>query len=212
MLKISDILDIIISSNRFFQVGLSHRLFNLTKLADFMKPLIEARLKKEVSGPAIVMALSRVQKRFDPLPVEGEAFKIRSLNVHGKLFSATFDKSKKSHDQLNRFYKHLMERSAFSTFTESSSEITIIAEEYFLEKLNTSVALAPTALNLNVVGIGVQFDPSYVKIPGFLYLILQKLAVQHINIVEVASTNSEFMVYVSEKDTKLAFETLMTCF
>jgi len=61
MRKISDHLKEIINSQPYLLFGFNHGLFNLTKLAKFLKHYIEAQTKKEERDTAILMNLSRLK-------------------------------------------------------------------------------------------------------------------------------------------------------
>jgi hypothetical protein len=62
MRKISDALEAIVEGNPALAFGLHHRLLNLTKLARFLRPSVEAQTRKGVSDSAVLMSLSRLQR------------------------------------------------------------------------------------------------------------------------------------------------------
>lgn len=212
MLKISDALDTIVNVNNFLKAGLSHRLFNLSQLARYLKPLVEARLKKEVKESAILMGLSRMQRDFEKTHSFNQEFVIEKISVQANLFTATFAKTGKIHKQVNDFYKWIQKYKGFISISESTKEITIIVEVGFLERMPEFIKQDPVFIKKNITGVGVQFDPEYTKSPGFLYMVLQKTTLQGVNLVEVFSTYTEFMIFVDHEDTKLAFDTLYSCF
>ena len=74
MIKISDAVREILDGSTFLQFGLHHKLINLSQLARFLHPLVEARTKKEVQRSAIHMALSRIGKEFEELTPEAPSF------------------------------------------------------------------------------------------------------------------------------------------
>jgi len=212
MLKISDALGTIVNVNNFLKAGLSHRLFNLSQLARYLKPLVEARLKKEVKESAILMGLSRMQRDFEKTHNFNEEFVIEKISVQANLFTATFSKTGKIHKQVNDFYKWIQKYKGFISISESTKEITIIVELGFLERMPEFIKEDPIFIKKNITGVGVQFDPEYTKSPGFLYMVLQKTSLQGVNIIEVFSTYTEFMIFVDHEDTKLTFDTLFSCF
>ncbi|MFT7183689.1 MAG: hypothetical protein ACI9QC_000008 [Oceanicoccus sp.] len=212
MLKISDALSTIINVNSFLKAGLSHRLFNLSQLARYLKPLVEARLQKEVKESAILMNLSRIQRDFTKTYKLTDEFLVQKISVQANLFTATFAKTPAIHKQVNDFYKWIQKYKGFISISESSKEITIIVELGFLERMPEFIKDEPIFIKKNITGIGVQFDAEYTKSPGFLYLVLQKTSLQGVNLVEVFSTYTEFMIFVDHEDTKLAFDTLYSCF
>jgi len=212
MLKISDALAKIVDVNDFLKAGLAHRLFNLSQLSRYLKPLIEARLQKEVKESAILMNLSRMQRDYSKSYKFTDQFLVEKISVQANLFTATFAKSPVLHKQVNQFYKWIQKFKGFISISESSKEITIIVEVGFLERMPEFIKADPIFIKKNLTGIGVQFDAEYTKTPGFLYLVLQKTTLQGVNLIEVFSTYTEFMIFVDHEDTKLAFDTLYSCF
>lgn len=212
MLKISDALGSIINVNDFLKAGLSHRLFNLSQLARYLQPLVEARLKKEVKESAILMNLSRMQTDLNKKHKFTDSFIVEKISVQANLFTATFAKTPDIHKQVNNFYKWIQKYKGFISISESSKEITIIVEVAFLERMPEFIKDDPIFIKKNITGIGVQFDAEYTKRPGFLYLVLQKTTLQGVNLIEVFSTYTEFMIFVDDEETKLAFDTLYSCF
>ena len=66
--------------------------------------------------------------------------------------------------------------------------------------------------NNNISSICVKFNKNYSNTPGLLYALMQKLTLQNINLIEIASTYSEFIFFIDNKDVYLSFETLHACF
>jgi hypothetical protein len=212
MLKISDVLGNIINVNDFLKAGLSNRLFNLSQLSRYLKPLVEARLKKEVKESAILMNLSRMQAQMKKTMPFRDDFVIEKLSFQANLYTATFSKAGKIHSEVNHFYKWVRKHKGFISISESTKEITIIVELAFLERMPEYIKQDPIFIAKNLTGISIQFDHEYAYYPGFLYHVLQKITLQNINIIEVFSTYTEFMLFIKSEDTKLAFDTLYACF
>jgi hypothetical protein len=67
-------------------------------------------------------------------------------------------------------------------------------------------------VNQNIASVGVKFHEKFIEVPGLLYMILQVVTMQHINIVELASTATEFIIYIDQKDIYLAFDAILSKF
>ena len=78
----------------------------------------------------------------------------------------------------------------------------------FEELVRSSVPLPPTSFVPGLASLGVTFDERYLDEPGFLYFVLQQLYFQNINIVELASTSTELILYLAQADVRLAFDTI----
>lgn len=211
MIKISDALRDIIESNDFLKLGLSKGLFNLTSLAGFLKPKLEVMTKKSLTTSAILMGLSRTQRTFKKIAkvVQSENFKFDNISIRQNLVTATYFKSDDIHKKINTIYATNENENKFFTITESSNEITIITDEKTFKSVKKSIKTAPKNTSENISAIGIKFSEKYNSSPGLLNHIIQTLAFQNINIVEITSTFTEFLIYVKSKDAKFALDLLL---
>ena len=211
MLKISDAIREIIDGNPLFQMGLGHRLLNLSQVAKHIHPLVEARTKKSVRVSAILMNLSRLQRQHEKSTPPGD-FKIDNIIIHSDLVVLTFPKTKEVHSNLSSLYGEVLRKNGFITITEGVNEITSIIERKHMDLLKEELSKQAIRRHDNVSSLGVKFDEHYLDTPGFLYLVFQQLFLQNINIVEVLSTATELIVYLDKNDVRLAFDTLYNRF
>lgn len=213
MLRISDTLGKMILVNRFLRTGFQHRLFNLSQLARFLKPMVEAQLKKDVQEGALLMTLSRIQRDFDR--AEKKRFKhfaLQKLILQPNLFTVTYAKSLPLLRSLQRFERMVLIKNGYMNVSEGSREITMLVEQGFLEDLSRFIPDHPTHIQTKITGIGVVFDSNYSGEPGFLHMILERIAFQGINVVEVFSTYTEFAIFFNQDDARIALDTLLACF
>ncbi len=212
MKKISDTLREIIQKNSLLQFGFSHHLFNLSELARFLQPHIEARSQKEVRVSAITMNLSRLQKKVKKITPDIQKFEIENLMVYSDLSIMTFQKTSKIHTEIQKLYTIVQEKKGFMTLTEGGHEITIILENEFCKIAQNMISESPKQKNHSIASIGIKFSEKYSSVPGFVYSVLQQTTLQGINIVELSSTYTELILYIDTKDVKLAFDTIFECF
>ncbi|QXD16247.1 hypothetical protein GQ464_004645 [Rhodocaloribacter litoris] len=214
MRTISEAVETVIEGNAFLRFGLYHRLLNLSQVARFLQPLVEARCRKPVRPSAILMSLSRLQKRLHARPPAAAppTFYIDRINVHAGLCSITFAKEAETHQAMNRLFNRIQAEEGYITYTEGNTEITAIIEERHLPLARATVPAAPRQVARRIAGLGIQFAAAYTEAPGLLYGILQQLALLNINVVEVASTMTEFNVYLDEADLMTAFDALLNRF
>lgn len=210
MIKISDSLKTIINQSQFLKFGLSKRLFNLTQLSNFLKPQLESRTKKPIQTSAITMNLSRLQKTFTKIAPKIKSLPIENIIIHSNLATLTYFKSKETRQGLSLLHPKLQKKNLFITTTEGATEITIILDQEALKTAKETIKENPKNEESNLTAIGIKFNETSINTPGLLNLITQLLSFQHINIVEITSTYTEFLVYINEKDTKLAFDTLIS--
>jgi len=212
MLSITDALEEIVNSNPALQFGLQRKLLNLAQTAKFIQPYVNVRTKKEVTVSAIHMALSRAFKSKDKKrPIESD-FEIRNVSVQSKLFVLTYRKSSETLSQLFKQAERITSNGGYWTMTHGLMEVTVIVSAKELPTIEKIITAKPKLSTSDVAAVAVLFSERYLKTPGLLHLILQQFAIQGINIVEVASSATELIVYIKEHDISVAFDTLMKRF
>ena len=212
MKKVSDAVRDVISSNPLLQFGLNYRLMNLTQLARYIEPLIEARTKKDIGVSAITMALSRQQNDLALAAPKREDFLIKDIAVHTQLVTYTFEKTAETHRGLQKVTNAIQERGDYITIAEGIRELTVIIDENYTPLLKKHLQETPLFMHEKVSAISIVFDPKYSAIPGMLYILMQQLLLQNINLIEISSTYTSFVLYVDEVDTQLAFDSLYNLF
>jgi uncharacterized protein (DUF2344 family) len=211
-MKTSEALEQVVAGNPFLQFGLAHRLYNLSEMAKLIKPIVEVRLDKPIQKTALVTGLSRLQKKLQTdLPVESN-FEIENLSVQTNLATATYEKRIKTHVQINLAYNAIQKQGEYFVYNESTSEITIFFHKKFTPIVENIVQATPKYLNKEVTAVKVKFDEKFFHEPGLVYLIMQKLMLQNINIIEFSSTFTELIYYIHKDDLQLVFDTLRSCF
>ena len=209
MIKASDALQEIVEANPLLHFGLREKLLNLSQLARFVHPLLEARTKKELQVQSIVMALSRLQQNYQKTPSQKRLqFKLKNIALHSELMIVTFQKTKETTRGLQTLYAKILSASGFITITEGVSEVTVIVEEVHEETVEKIIQAKPFHKRKKLASLGLRFDESYLQLPGLFHFIFQQLYLQNINIAEIASTTTELIIYLDEKDVQLAFDTL----
>lgn len=207
MKKISEALGDILNESSFFSFGLHHRLFNLSQLARFLKPLVEARTHKDVSDPAVLMSLSRIQGKTFPETALKQII-IDNISVQSGLCSLTVFKTKLAEKELNELFSRIRKKNGFMTLTEGINEITAILEDSDFDLADRVLTEEMHYVYRAIALVGVKFGDDMLGCPGLIYRLLQQLALQNINVIEVASTATEFNIYVREADVRLTFDSI----
>ncbi|HMO01437.1 MAG TPA: hypothetical protein PKD37_04760 [Oligoflexia bacterium] len=213
MLSLQDALQSLTEHNLFLQTGIANRLFNLSALARFLKPVIETKLKKNITATSLVMALSRHQKkRHKGSKLTQIKYRFSNIQAASNLCIISYSISPRRRQEVASFVRELQAKGEFISITQGLSQITIFLNKSAAAKIHHHVKGKPLSINRNIALVGGLFDPKLCQTPGFLNAVFQQLYLQNINIVEVASTYNELLIYVDEKDMKLAFETLYSRF
>ena len=209
MLKITPALKDLINRNWMLKFGLHHNIFNLTQLANFIKPQMIARTKKAVSQQALLMALSRYQHAQTGKSSPQRPFRVKNLSVQSGLVTLTYVADLTVTNQIHKLHASIQKKHGYFTLSEGTNEVTLILKKEFLPLAKKIITQkAKNEIN-DLAAMGIKFDPNYSRQSGFLYYIIQFIALQGINIYEISSTFTEVVFYVSEKDIRLAFDTLM---
>lgn len=215
MIKLSDALTSLVEQNSLLQIGIRHRLLNLTQAAKYLQPLVEARVKKQVQPSAILMALSRLQRTIEARPSQQEAalrFGISNIFINTELCAVTYPNTLGVRRAFQSAYAKIQRDERFITATQGVHELTIILEQRELKALKASISERPIRVVEELASLGLSFDKKYGETPGFLYSIFQQLYLQNLNIVEIASTSGELIIYLREQDVRLAFDTIYNRF
>ncbi len=213
MIKITDALETILSNSHELSFGFHHNLFNLTQLARFLKPSVAAKTKKEISESALLMALSRLQRKRGPLTrKKAEQYQVERVTLHTGLYLATYAKSHENHAAVATLYKRLQRDGEYMAISEGTSEITIIIEQHRVLETRQLIPQKPIVERRGAVSLGIRFHKKYLNVPGFIHRILQSLSLQNINVLEISSTATELAVYIDEGDKHLALDTILSSF
>jgi len=212
MRKVADAVREIVDHDRSLKVGLAQRLMNLTQVARHIHSTVEARTQKSVEIGAITMALSRLR---DEIPSLDDTLGIGladRITVQRGLAILTFENTPDVHAGLLTLQQQIRADGRHLTLTEGVRELTLILEETRLDSVSETVQRRPLRTVRGVASLSVYLTDENVTTPGVLYRLLQPLALQGISLAEVASTTSEFHLYIAEGDVMLALDSLYAAF
>lgn len=212
MKRISDALYELIVAEPFLEKGVREGLFNGAALARFLQPILQARLKKEITLPSIQMALSRTKEEFEKKhTTRQQQFSISDLGVRGNLEVVSFSQSQEVRRALEKLYRRLQSKDVFVTLTEGRREVTLI-----FDRVGTAIDFdslgKPLVHHQNVGCVSIYFPKQGFDTPGFLHAVFEQLYFQGINIIEITSTSWELLIYVDEQDLRLSFDTIFQRF
>lgn len=206
MRRISKAVETLVGGHPALAFGMHHRFLNLTKLARFLRASVEAQTSKEVSEAAVLMSLSRLQRKWSRArPQKTDALVLDKVSIVSGLCSVTLAKTQTTHRELSRVFTAVQERNGFITITEGLREITVIVEEENYVLLRKALSSRPKIVHRDVASVGMTFSERYLSVKGVLHQLLEQIALQNINVLEVASTATEFYIYVAERDVEIAF-------
>jgi len=209
MIKASDAILAIIKGNAFLEFGVHHQLFNNAQLARYLQPFVAARTHTDTTESAIAMALSRLASSLVENTPEPADFQFKNVNVTAGLCTASFTRTMSVHRSVNRLQAEMYKKEAFCSVSEGMKEVTVIVENRFEERLLTLVGEQPVYQHTNLASVEIYFGNDYTETPGMLYMLLQRAALQNLNLIEITSTCSGLTMFIAEEDTRKLFDTLM---
>jgi len=209
MIKISDSILSIIRGNAFLEFGVHHQLFNQSQLAKYLQPFIAAHTQKEPKTSAIAMALSRLIPTLIKNTPEPADFRFENISVTTGLCTASFTRTVTAHRAINRLQTDMHKWGAFCSVSEGMREVTVIVENRYEERLRSLAGEQPVYQHANLASVEIYFGSAYTETPGMLYMLLQRAALQNINLIEITSTCSGITMFIAEQDTRVLFDTLL---
>ncbi len=212
MIKVSDAVREIVDNDPSLKTGLAQKLMNLSQVARHIHATVEARTHKNVHLSAITMALSRLRAELPQIELKPDLGLADRITVQRGLVVLTFPNSARVHSGLLRLQERIREARRYITITEGIREITLIIEQAMFERFREAVGVRPERITCDIASLSISLSEDSLAAPGVLYRILQALALQGVNLAEVASTTTEFHVYLAEADVMLALESLHGAF
>jgi len=212
MISISDSIRKLVLQTPFLEEGLIEGIINLSALARKLKPRIEARLVKNASEGAMVMALKRLAGELQKKRHEQKKLSsyFGDITVRSHICEFTFQKSETFLGRQMKLLKELQQNpDTFITFTGGVQEITVLVSlemKGLVEKIFREETRISAYDRLSAIIMRLSSDT--VLTPGIYYTILKQLAWEEINVVEVVSTYREFIVILQEAQVDRAFSTL----
>lgn len=214
MITVPEAAERIINRSRYLSEAMSKDIINLSSLARYIKPEIEDMLVKNISQSSIIMALKRLKTKFKP-PKYKNIFKTPpEMILRSNLSEINIANS----ESLNQKYEEILKlnnenRKYFLTITKGLSETTIIASNTVYNAVKKILQEEKVISQLtNLSSITIQLPKQAIKTPGVLYFFLKSLAWEGINIIEVVSSQLEFILILDSSEANRAFSILQSLF
>lgn len=208
MITVSGAVSQIIKDKPFIEEGLSQGLVNLSALARRILPEVRKLTYKDVKEGAVLMALKRQPKTIKSAPlVKNVLSKSGNLIVRLNLSEFTVSNVDFSLEKHQKIIKEIEKtRKYFLTITQGTFETTVIVASELKDLVETILSKDKIIFRHdNLSSITVNLPGKTVVTPGVYYSILKILAWEGINIMEVVSTFSEFIIILEEKEVSRAF-------
>jgi len=211
MITIAEVVEETIKRQPFLEEALHRGIINLSAVARRMKPAIEKKLMKPVKAGAIVMALKRMTPSITKSHHLKQIFaKNPNMLVRSHLTEYTIGNSPMVGQKIQRLYQNaLVHHKYFFTITQGVFETAIIASDDVQKEIERTLVEEKIIKKINrLSSLTLMLPKENVHIPGVYYFILKTLAWEHINVIDVVSTYTEFTIILKEEEVDRAFSIL----
>lgn len=215
MISVAQVVEDIIISTPFVEEAIQKGLLNFSGFAREYKKYIEQQTMKSVTVGSIVMALRRrVRKNIASKSVK-EIFRTSpDIIVRSNLFEITLPNSAELFSQQKKLIALSEETpNSLLTITHGVYETTVIVSAGIMKKIETLFPKKSIVAQVeDISAITILFPKNIVETPGIIYMILNVVAWNGVNLVEVVSTYSEFTLVVKKADVDRVFALIAKLF
>jgi hypothetical protein len=213
MIKISDVVSEILYASPSAYDAMRSGFLNLSAYGKQIQPLVEERCWKPVKVGSIVAALARLAPKVADQQSLYPTVKLDDLTIKAALCDISFEKTEQTIELAHTLTQKLKGRQeTFLTFTQSNTEITVIASQDLVTLILDHFSIKPKAVYQNIVGLTAHFSPDYLTEPNIIFSIISTLANKRVNLIEIVSTYTELTMLIEQKDLSVAINQLNLLF
>ena len=210
MISVTSAVDNIVASSDFAIEGLQSGCLNLSAYADTISVEVEYLAKKSVKKGSIVVALTRVSRRYRTHRIPDVRFELHNLVSRTGLAELTYPKTVSSQKQIAKlFQREDIQTAPFCVATIGLGEISIITSKALAEAVQTELDSLKPSLNLpGLSSLTMQVAIETIDVPRQSYTVIKQLAIRNITIVEYITSPTELTIILYDRDLKEAFNIL----
>lgn len=210
MVTISNVVSAILNKQVFLQEAINHNIVSYNKIANNIKPEIEAKLGKKVKQNAIVMALRRysekLEKRKDRFSLNYFRETLLKTDVCLIIIEESPDALNKTQELYN---KMVFKQGKIFNIVQGNYELGIITNQSNMENVIDAFGKDKILRIVeDLVVISLMYSKDYLFTPGVLYNVLRFLAWENINIFNITLTPQELSLVISRDDTMQCYNIL----
>jgi len=213
MQTISECVKTIICRKPFIAEALQKGLINISSLARNIKPEIEEMLKKEIQDGAVIMALQRYSQEKEIVISKNLRLCLNNISdifVRSGLSEYTYVNSENLFNRYVSFMKKIfLGNDVFFTFVHGVFETNYVISNSLTKQFRETFKNEnEVTFETDLSSITVRLPKENVRTQGLYYYILQGIAWEGINIINMISTSNEFTIIVKDSDVERAFSVI----
>ncbi|MDH7517203.1 MAG: hypothetical protein QHH19_02520 [Candidatus Thermoplasmatota archaeon] len=210
MVTISHVVQEILNRQVFLQEAIEHNIVSFNRLAENIKPDIEAAIGKKVKLSAIVMALRRQAEKLEKTTKRPSFDYFRETILKTDVCYVIVEASPTALKKIQSLYYDIdFKKGGIFNVTQGNYEVGIITNQRYKEQL-LDLLSEEKILNVveNLVVISLTYSKDFLFTPGIMYNILRFVAWENINIISIILTFQELSLVISRDDTVRCYNIL----
>lgn len=209
--RLSTVLEAELRSAPVIEEFLLSGIVNVSAMATALKPLVVARLNREIPVTTIGMALRRYKSRSGDKLVNKKKFPRRiTIRSIGSLSEIAFRIDEKGMRSLAKLSSRLARnKSTVFISGHGAYEISVLADKKLMPQIIAEMKGArPTSKIKDAACVSVDWPASTKDIAGIYYRVTRALARREISIQSFHTIGAEMMIVVRESDLSRAHATI----
>lgn len=212
MVTVSHMVQKIVNDRPFLQEAITECIVSYAALAKRIKREVEEEMGKEVKLFAIIMALRRYSEKIRKSH-KRIRFDFRSeVIMKTNLCDICVAKSPRLMSGLKGLYSVVdFGKGDTMNVSQGNYEISIVTNEKYrgnlLKRLKNERLIE---IRENLVSLSLRFPGEFFETPGVIFEVVRRISWEGINIYEAISTNTEFTLVISKRDSVKAYKILQS--
>ncbi|OGI93624.1 hypothetical protein A3A03_01325 [Candidatus Nomurabacteria bacterium RIFCSPLOWO2_01_FULL_40_18] len=200
MIKVGEKIEEIIKGDHEALFCLSRGILNLSRYARRIRDTVEQKTKKEVKWTTIVMALSRLKKKYKDVTPLVKEVELDGMTVKTPVVEIVFEKTSVTISRLPLIQKSIKPKNEeWFRLSQNSKVIDIICSESRLESVVRHMGVKPILIFKDLTAIGLSVPARYHDQPNITFSLLHKIAEREIPMDQIFTTRDEMMLVFSTK-------------
>jgi len=209
MVTISHVVQDVLKRQVLIQEAINHGIVSYNKLAENLKPQIEAELGKPVKHSAVVMALRRTAGKFQKAKAQPQ-FSYSIETIKTDISYVVLEESPTLLSKLENLYSVIdFKKGGILNIIQGNYEVAIIINNKYKDKLLDILYEEKVLDDVDdLVSISLTYSKNFLFTPGILYDVSRFLAWENINAIDIILTKTELSLIIGKKDLMRCYKTL----
>ena len=209
MVTISYVVKNLLNQQVLLREAINHGIVSYNKLAEYLKPEIEAELGKKVKHSAIVMALRRNAGKIKKSSSE-PSFSYSIETIKTDICYLVLEESPALLSKIQNLYPIVdFKKGGILNIIQGNYEVAIITNKKYKEDLLDLLHDEKVLDTIDdLVSISLTYSKDFLFTPGILYDISRFMAWESINVIDIILTKTELSLIIDKKDLTRCYKTL----